>query len=123
MKILLDMNLSPRLIPILEQHGHICTHWSAVGDLEADDQTIMKWAAERGYVVLTHDLDFGAILAIGQHVAPSVIQIRTQDVLSESFQTLLVRMLDEFRETLETGALVVADKDRFRVRVLPLSRR
>lgn len=49
-----------------------------------------------------------------------MIQIRTQDTLSESFQSLLVRVLREFQEMLEQGALIVVDAGRFRARVLPL---
>jgi len=122
MNLLLDMNLSPRLIGVLERHGHACTHWTSVGDLEADDHTIMKWAIENDHVVLTHDLDFGAILATTQGTGPSVIQIRTQDILSESFRVLLVRVLREFRKQLEAGALIVVDESRSRVRILPLAR-
>jgi predicted nuclease of predicted toxin-antitoxin system len=34
-----------------------------VGPGNAPDSVLMQWAAERDYVVLTADLDFGAILA------------------------------------------------------------
>ena len=122
MKLLLDMNLSPRLAPVLERYGHECTHWSSVGPPTADDEAIFKWASENGHVVVTHDLDFGAILAFARAKSPSVIQIRTQDVLSRTFETLLARILDEFEKEIEAGALIVAYADRFRVRILPLTR-
>jgi hypothetical protein len=35
---------------------------------------------DRNYVVLTHDLDFGTILAVTQGEKPSVVQIRSEDV-------------------------------------------
>jgi predicted nuclease of predicted toxin-antitoxin system len=36
----------------------------------------MAYTAARGYIVLTHDLDFGAILAVTRGEKPSVAQIR-----------------------------------------------
>lgn len=81
----------------------------------------MQWAFENDCTVLTHDLDFGAMLAATQAAGPSVIKIRTQDPMSASFEALLVRALQEFEDPLESGALVVVDERRSRVRMLPLS--
>ena len=47
--------------------------WSQVGDLRATDSTIMNWACDRGYVVLTSDLDFSAMLATSGTAGPSVL--------------------------------------------------
>jgi len=63
MKCLVDMNLPPALCPILEAEGWDTVHWSAVGDPRETDTRIMAWAERHDRVVLTHDLDFGAILA------------------------------------------------------------
>ncbi len=43
----------------------------------------MDWARPSGYVVFTHDLDFGALLAASHAGGPSVIQVRAQDVLPD----------------------------------------
>ena len=40
----------------------------------------MAFAAANDFVVLTHDLDFGSILAATQGKKPSVVQIRAEDV-------------------------------------------
>ena len=48
MKLLIDMNLSPRWVEIFEQHGWDTLHWQAVGDPRATDRSIMQWA-RRGY--------------------------------------------------------------------------
>ena len=76
MKILLDMNLSPEWVSFLEQAGFACVHWSTVGDPRAPDWELLAWARERGYVLFTHDLDFGALLAATRDRGPSVIQVR-----------------------------------------------
>jgi len=64
MKVLVDMNLSPQWVEVLQRHGFECTHWIEVGDIHAKDVEITAWARDHGYVVFTHDLDFGAMLAL-----------------------------------------------------------
>lgn len=70
---------------------------------------------------LTHDLDFGAILAATRAAGPSVVQIRAQDVLPSHLEGLLVRILQQYEQTLEAGALIVVNEAKSRVRILPLS--
>lgn len=120
MKILLDMNLSPAWTSFLKDAGWEATHWSTVGDPRAPDVIVMAWAREHGYVVFTHDLDFGTMLALTRALGPSVIQIRCEDITPSGSGALVVRALRQFGETLERGALVVVDEARLRARVLPL---
>ena len=42
MKLVIDMNLSPRLVTLLEPGGHEAVHWSAIGDVRAEDATILE---------------------------------------------------------------------------------
>jgi len=121
MKLLIDMNLSPQLAEMLQQKGYLCIHWSQVGDPKAHDTTIMNWAKEQSYVVVTHDLDFGAILAATGFNSPSVLQIRRQDILPETLFPVLVAALEKYEHELKNGALVVVDENQYRVRMLPLN--
>jgi predicted nuclease of predicted toxin-antitoxin system len=72
--------------------------------------------------VVTNDLDFGAILAVGAAAAPSLVQLRAQDVAPERLADLLTRALRQHEVKLEQGALVTIDEARSRARVLPLLR-
>jgi len=121
MKLLIDMNLSPSLVDIFIEQGWQAIHWSDVGDPRADDSVIMKWAHDNGYAVFTHDLDFGALLAITRAQGPSVIQVRTQDILSQSFYSRLIQMIRKYKSELEKGSLIVIDENKLRVRILPLN--
>ena len=122
MKILIDMNLAPQLCEVLGAQGWEAVHWSTVGDPRAPDRAIMDWALHNGYIVLTHDLDFGAMLAATQAEGPSVVQVRTQDVMPARLAPLLVRVLRQFEAELARGALIIVDEARARARVLPLLR-
>jgi len=119
-KILIDMNLSPDWATLLEREGWSAVHWSAVGDPGAADRTIMDWAVANGYVVFTHDLDFGTTLALTHQTGPSVFQVRAQDVLSDHLEATVIAALRQHETDLEDGALVVVDQKKSRVRVLPI---
>ena len=121
MKILIDMNLSPKWVGMFERHGIEAVHWSAIGDPRAPDRSIMAWARENNHVVFTHDLDFGAILAVTHAEGPSVIQVRTQDVTPEHLGQVVMSALNQHKSVLEEGALVILDEVKSRARILPLA--
>ena len=75
-KLLIDVNLPPKWAPVLEGLGWPAVHWSDIGDPRASDDTIMAWARQNGHAVFTHDLDFGAMLALSGASGPSVLQVR-----------------------------------------------
>jgi predicted nuclease of predicted toxin-antitoxin system len=80
----------------------------------------MSWARSNGHVVFTHDLDFGTALALTHAAGPSVLQMRTQDVLPDRAGPVIAAALRQHESDLAAGALVVVDESRSRVRVLPL---
>jgi predicted nuclease of predicted toxin-antitoxin system len=77
-KLVVDMNLSPSWVERLAGHGFEAVHWSTIGAATALDAEILTWANEHGFVVITNDLDFSAMLAASAGATPSVVQIRTQ---------------------------------------------
>ena len=120
MKVLVDMNLSPRWVPFLRGEGHDAQHWSALGAPDAPDAELMAWAEAHGFVVFTNDLDFSAILASTGRTAPSVIQLRAQDLLPDAMGAVVVQVLRQVEAELRAGALVSVDVERARIRLLPL---
>jgi predicted nuclease of predicted toxin-antitoxin system len=120
MKLLVDMNLSPRWVSVLADAGVEAAHWSTLGVINAPDSEIMAYAQLHEYVVLTHDLDFGAILAATHGEKPSVVQIRAEDVSPDVIGAQVVIALRQMAPELEEGALLTVDPNRTRLRVLPL---
>ncbi len=122
MKILIDMNLSPDWVEVFTTAEIESVHWSRIGDPAAQDTILMAYARINDYVVFTNDLDFGTLLAIQQVNLPSVIQVRSQDLLPNSIGNLVISALQQFRSELTTGALVTIDSSRLRVRILPIGK-
>jgi predicted nuclease of predicted toxin-antitoxin system len=123
MRLLIDMNLAPRWVNVLADAGFEAAHWSTLGAGNAPDSEIMAFAKASDYVVLTHDLDFGAILAATHGEKPSVVQIRAEDVSPDAIGKQIIAALRQMSVELEHGALLTVDPDRTRLRVLPLQAR
>lgn len=122
MKLLVDMNLSPRWVGVLSTSGFEAAHWTSLGASNAPDVAIMSYAKSHDYVVLTHDLDFSAILATTHGSKPSVVQLRSDDVSPDAIGAQVVQALRQMERALEEGALLTIDPSRTRLRVLPLRR-
>lgn len=121
MKLLVDMNLSPTWVENLTREGWEAAHWSSLGDPRCTDAEIMHFAKDHNWVVFTHDLDFGALLAHTRAGKPSVLQVRARDVTPGRLAALVNRVLRQFSSQLEAGALVSVDEAGQRVRLLPLN--
>ena len=89
------MNLSPGWVERLVNHGFEAVHWSTIGAETAPDVEILTWANEHHFVIITNDLDFSAILAAGAVDGPSVVQVRTQDLLSDAAVSIVARIVDD----------------------------
>jgi predicted nuclease of predicted toxin-antitoxin system len=121
-KVLVDMNLSPAWTRFLSQSGISATHWSEVGARDATDEELMRYAVTHGLVVLTHDLDFAAVLAAAGDKKPSVVQIRSGNLSPDAIGETLVRALHTAEAHLEEGALISVRPGYARVHILPLKR-
>lgn len=120
MRILIDMNLSPAWVDYLNSLGHEAVHWSTLGPGDAADTVLLEYAANGNFVVFTHDLDHGAILAATKTVSPSVIQIRSQAPTPAAMGPAVGAALVQFEEQLMLGALITVDLYRARAHLLPV---
>jgi predicted nuclease of predicted toxin-antitoxin system len=121
MRLLIDMNLTPRWVDRLTRAGHDAVHWSSVGSPTAKDGEICDHARENGYIMLTNDLDFPQILAHTRGTAPSVVLLRGEPLTPEARGGALVRAIQDCEQDLLQGAILTLDwSDRPRARLLPL---
>ncbi len=121
MRLLLDMNLTPRWVSYLNEAGHNCTHWSQLGPSTAPDADICAYAREHCFVLVTNDLDFPQILAHTAAAKPSVILLRGEPLTPEARASAVLDGIAECREELDAGAILTIDwSDKPRARLLPL---
>jgi predicted nuclease of predicted toxin-antitoxin system len=113
------MNLSPRWEELLQQKGIEAIHWSKIDRANTPDSVIMRYAADKGFSVLTQDLDFSAMLASTRDSKPSIIQIRGP-VMPEICFIPVVNAIVQFSKEIDAGALVTIDPHKTRLNILPL---
>ena len=121
MKIIVDMCLSPKWVDALNAAGFDARHWSSLGAGDAPDSSIFDFARQDDSVILTADLDFGALLAGARSGKPSVVQLRLPRISLEKAREPTLGALTQFRSEIEAGALVTIDAVSARVRILPIA--
>ena len=121
MRLLIDMNLTPRWVPFLQDAGYEVIHWSSAGAITAQDREICDYARRHAYVLMTNDLDFPQILAHTRLSGPSILLLRGEPLIPEARGSALLGALRDCESELKQGAIVTLDwSDRPRARVLPL---
>jgi predicted nuclease of predicted toxin-antitoxin system len=119
MKFLLDENLPPSLANLLQKEGYEARHVKSVGLGETFDSTIVEFAAQTEEIILTHDLDFGGLMARSGKQKPSVILFRLRPVTIASYLDVLLHYLPQLELDLDAGAFIVIDSQHIRIRMLP----
>jgi len=120
MKILVDMNLSPKWVEYLIKNGIDAVHWSSIDYPDATDEKIVSYAIEYGFTILTNDLDFGFILAITHNKKPSVIQIRSDVLAPDIIGSIVSSAIKQLADDINNGAIVTIDPRKTRISLLPL---
>lgn len=121
MRLLLDNNLSPRLVDLLTGEGWDVTHVGSLGLRAASDKVILRTAHDDDRILVSADTDFGALLAASHAPGPSVVLVRrVVGRRVEDLAGLLLANLPQVQEDLNAGAVVVIGDDSLRVRRLPI---
>ena len=91
-----------------------------IGMAEAEDQEILAYASQNGWVIITLDADFHALLARTASAEPSVIRIRIEGLRAEGLTDLRKDVLEICKEDVRKGAMVSVTENVVRIRRLPL---
>lgn len=121
MRLLLDNNLSPKLVALLTEAGHDAIHVRDHGLASADDTEVLAMALETGRVLVSADTDFGTLLARTHAAAPSFVLVRR--IVGRRVSDLGAVVIDNLpvvEEELEAGAVVVFGETSIRIRQLPI---
>lgn len=95
-------------------------HTETVRSIEPQPQTdadVVQLARDRGAVLFTHDMEWGAILPLTTDKGPSVFQIFSKELVLEKIGPTVIRVLREVEPLLEKGALLLVDMETGRTRV------
>lgn len=120
MKLLLDMGLAQSTAVFLRSQGYDAVHLREEGLQRLPDDEIIEKARLEERIIVTHDLDFGRLIALSQSQLPSVITLRLDNMQPAHVTPYLNEVLSRFTTELEAGALVSVNEQAFRIRLLPV---
>ena len=119
-RLLLDMGLAQSTAEFLRSLGHDAIHLRDEGlQRLPDDQIVTKAQVERR-TIITHDLDFGRIVALSGDTVPSIVTLRLSDMKPTLVNDALRSVLEGAARSLEDGALVTVTDRGMRIRPLPV---
>jgi len=122
MKFLADMGISPRSAAFLRGLGHDAIHLHDAGLDRPSDASILIKALDEGRVILTHDLDFGDLMAASEARLPSVIIFRLRNMSADHVNRYLEIILANYQERLVAGVVMSVTEREIRTRSLPIGK-
>ncbi len=120
MKFLLDMGIPQSTAAFLQSQGYNAVHLRDQGLQRLPDDKIIEKARQEERIILTHDLDFGRLIALSQRRLPSVITFRLDNMASVQVNHYLTEALTRFEVELAAGVLVSINEQAIRIRTLPV---
>lgn len=114
------MGISPKAVEFLQSLGHDAVHVHEQGLDRLPDPAILAKARDEESVLLTHDLDFGELVAASGARLPSVVSFRLRNMQPERVNRYLQGIVTQHRSALEQGAIVSVTEGQIRIRLLPL---
>lgn len=101
MKLLLDQNLSPRLVArvadIFPDSGHVYV----LGLDRSSDAAVWKYARDHDYVLVTKDADFSELIAL-RGFPPKIIWLRLGNCSTDDIERLLRLHYEAIRQLAES---------------------
>ena len=109
MKLLLDANLSWRMILILQQHFTACYHVDHIKELNAPakDSEIWQYAKENNLIIITNDEDYVDLINL-KGFPPKVVLFKTGNQSRLFISNFLIQRKNEIQvlvESKESGLL------------------
>ncbi len=120
LRLLANMNISPETVNALSEKGIDIVRVSRILPVTSSDQEILDLARRENRVVVTQDLDFSALLALGGFDRPSLITVRMSVSDPDAVTRKLLNLLPELGDMLAKGCAVSVDDASYRVRWLPI---
>lgn len=119
-RILADMNISPKTVGILQQKGWDIVRVSSLLPVNTSDEEILNLAHREDRVVVTQDLDFSALLALSGRDRPSLVTMRMSVSDPETITRRLLAVLPRIEGELRKGCAVTIEETAVRIRRLPI---
>jgi predicted nuclease of predicted toxin-antitoxin system len=113
MKLFLDTCVSGHAFFELRSAGHDLV-WSGEWPEDPGDEAILERAHREGRILVTLDKDFGELAVVYEKPHSGIIRLVNFRVIHQA--TVCMRILDQYGEDLQRGAIITAEHGRLRIR-------
>lgn len=120
LRFIADVHISPITVQALCNAGYEAIRVTDVLPATASDAEILAWAQQHDYVVVTQDLDFSALVAIGRQGKPSLVTLRLSSAEPNEVAQRLLEILPNLERHLTQGVAATITDKAIRVRSLPI---
>lgn len=120
LKFIADIHISPLTVKELKNKGYDIIRITDKLPATASDKEIVQLARKEKFVIITHDLDFSAIIAQSGLNSPSVISLRVANAKPNIITQLLITILPLLEANIAEGAIVSVDEKEYRIKKLPV---
>jgi predicted nuclease of predicted toxin-antitoxin system len=119
-KLIADVNISPRVVEHLRAGGFDAVRITELLDARSTDEAVLAEAARQGAVLISRDQDFSAIVALSGATRPSLLNIRMSSVDPKVIADAVMLVLRTAHDELSAGAVATLDDVGVRVHQLPI---
>lgn len=120
LKFLANMNISPQTVEELKKDGWDIIRVVEAMDARTKDSKILDFAREENRVLITQDLDFSILLAVGGYEKPSVINLRVENARPDFIAKRIIEVVRVMEDELRIGCVISVDEVSIRYRNLPI---
>jgi predicted nuclease of predicted toxin-antitoxin system len=120
LRFLADVHISPLTVAALKLQGYDILRSTDLLPATAADVDILELARVEGRIIITQDLDFSMLIAVGKYNQPSLVTLRLSSAKPDVITQRLLDVLPQLEEELTQGSALTIDDNSVRIRKLPI---
>ena len=120
LRFLADVHISPLTVAALKFQGYDILRSTDLLPATAADIDILELARVEGRIIITQDLDFSMLIAVGKYNQPSLVTLRLSSAKPDAIAQRLLEVLPQLEEELTQGSALTIDDNSVRIRKLPI---
>ena len=117
---LADVHISPQTVAELRERNYDIIRSTERLPATATDAEILELARTEQRIIITQDLDFSMLIALGKYSQPSVITLRLSSIRPSEVSQKLLETLPRVERELQEGVAIKVSQDTARIRTLPI---
>jgi predicted nuclease of predicted toxin-antitoxin system len=121
LEFLANMNISPLTVEKPRQHGWNIIRIPEIMDSNSKDKEVLAYARDNDKILITQDLDFSMLLAVGGYNKPSVINLRLKKTNPDYVTERIMEVVSAMAKELGEGVVISVDETTARYRNLPIT--